>query len=47
MVGTVRCVEGTGGAAVKASLGGRGLTTAKDTAPDVWPAIIAAMREAM
>lgn len=36
-----------GGAAVKAALGEMGLTTAKDTAPDVWPAIIAAMREAM
>ena len=36
-----------GGAAVKAALGEMGLTTAKDTAPDVWPAIIDAMREAM
>ena len=36
-----------GGAAVKAALGEMGLTTAKDTAPDVWPAIIAAMQEAM
>lgn len=36
-----------GGAAVKAALGEMGLTTAKDTAPGVWPAIIAAMQEAM
>lgn len=36
-----------GGAAVKVALGEMGLTTAKDTAPDVWPAIIDAMREAM
>ena len=33
--------------AVKQALGEMGLTTAKGTAPDVWPAIIAAMREAM
>lgn len=35
-----------GGAAVKVALGEMGLTTAKDTAPDVWPAIIDAMRTA-
>ena len=33
--------------AVKQALGEMGLTTAKGTSPDVWPAIIDAMREAM
>lgn len=33
--------------AVKQALGEMGLTTAKGTTPDVWPGIIAAMREAM